>query len=139
MNAGFSEALWRVAATITPSVVAAPAFNVDITVPYIGVPVNVIVGAVAGTIAGFAFAPKEESRSTLFKLSFLSVVFACAATALVEGGVKHWLHAEVEVKYLAALATMIALLSRFLIPAITKRVPGWLDRVPFIGSQNKGE
>ena len=121
----------RVGMALVPPA-AAPMFSMDITVPFIGVPVNVVVGACAGAASGFGFAPPEESRKKLFWTALTSVVFSCAVVALVEGFTKYWLKVEVESKYLAALALLLSLLGRFLVPAVIERLPGWLDKVPFL-------
>lgn len=134
MNIGLNDAIWRVAALLVPSA-SSPMFNMDITVPYIGVPVNVVVGAVAGAISGFAFSPPEESRKKLFQTALVSVVFACSVVALAEGVMRYKFGWQVESKYLAALAVLLSLMGRFLVPAIIKRLPGWLDKLPFVGSQ----
>jgi hypothetical protein len=133
MNADIQDVLMRVALAAVPPA-SSPWFNVDITVPYIGVPVNVVVGACAGAISGFAFSTPEESRKKLFQTALVSVTFACSVVSLAEGVVRYQFGWNVETKYLAALAVLLSLLGRFLVPAIIKRLPGWLDKLPFVGS-----
>lgn len=137
---GIQEMLMRVMVVVgTPAIT--PFFDIEVTVPILGVPVNVIIGACAGAASGIALAPPEESRSMLFKTAFVSVVFAFTFAALFEGVVRYAFDVQVETKYVSALAVLLGLLGRVVVPAVLERLPGWMDRLPFIGSNKtpKGE
>jgi ABC-type sulfate transport system permease subunit len=133
-----SEVWLRVGLAVVPPA-SSSLFTMDLTVPFIGVPVNVVVGACAGAISGFAFAQPEESRKKLFQTAMVSVVFACSVVALAEGVTRYWFHWDVESKYLAALAVLLSLLGRFIVPAVIERLPGWLDKLPFTRSSKTPE
>lgn len=137
---GIQEMWFKVAVALATPIVT-PFFTVDVTVPVLGVPVNVIIGACAGAVSGIALAPPEESRSVLFKTALVSVVFAFTFAALTEGALRYMFDVVVDTKYVSAFAVLLGLLGRVVVPAVLNRLPDWMDRLPFIGSNKtpKGE
>jgi hypothetical protein len=121
-----------VAKTIAAVGTTAAVSYVDVSVPYIGVPLNVVVAAIGGTIAGFAWSDRMRSRRQVFGTAFGSVLAACAMTWILGMLAKHFWHMSVEVRDLAPLAIIIALFGRRWIPAVNDRIGPWLDNIPFI-------
>lgn len=134
-----NDVYWRVLVGVSAPHLSSAMLHMDVTVPFIGQPVNVLVGACAGAVCGIGLAKPQESRRDLFWTALISVAFAVSTAAMVEGAVKFWFKTEIETKYLAALALMIALLGRKIVPAVIERLPGWLDKVPFFRNSKTPE
>lgn len=114
---------------------AAASSYLDITVPYFGVPLNVVTAAVFGAIVGLAWNNNEMGRRKLALVTLCSVAAACAVTALMAFGLAHFKHIVIESKVLAPLALLIALFGNRWIPAVNDRIGPWLDKLPFIGKK----
>lgn len=116
---------------------AGGAISPEVSVPYLGVPINVVVAASAGAVAGFAFAGKLESRLRVFQVAFASVVLGCAITTLLELYMTYKLGWEVETRALPAIALIVACVARWLVPAVIERIGPWLDSLPFVKPKGK--
>jgi hypothetical protein len=122
------------AATKTAVAVAGTAAvsYIDISIPYIGVPLNVVVAAIGGTIAGFAWSEKVEARKKVFGIAFACVISACAMTWIAGMLARHFWGIKVDTRDLAPLAIIFALFGRQWIPAVQSHVDPWLSSIPFI-------
>jgi hypothetical protein len=121
------------------AVTASPNPMNDVTIPYFGVPINIIVASCAGSLAGFAFAKEMDSRVKIFQIFFACVVLGCASTALLQAYLKFKYKADPQ--YMAAIAMIVSCLARWLWPAIIERLGPWLDKIPFLRKNDppKGE
>lgn len=117
--------------------VAASRLNADITVLYLGVPVNVVVAACAGALAGFAFAAPLETRKRIFQVAFACVVLGCTAASLLEAFIAYRFKAQIEPKVLASMALILSFWLRWIIPAVIERIGPWLDKIPFLAKKEK--
>lgn len=117
---------------------AAPSFSPDITVPYLGVPLNVIVACAAGAYSSFSFGKKVEPRSAMFKLFFACVFMGCAFTAIANAMVRFWFEGfEITDGVQAGMGAILSCLTRFIIPAIIARIDPWLDKIPFLKKESE--
>lgn len=133
-----SHAAGEVAMLTVGALAAATSFiHPEISTPFVGVSINVVVAACAGAISGIAFSNKDEPRTQMFKIALGCVIMGCALDALVIGIVEWKFKVVVPPNMVSALAVVIAFISRWLLPAIIERVPSWLDKIPFLRKTDK--
>lgn len=123
---------------------AAAVFTPEVTVSYIGVPLNVLVACVAGAYSSFSFGDKVEPRSYMFKLFFACVLMGAAFTGITIGVIEHFLGASVAPGVHAGMGAFVACITRFALPPIIELVrsgrwifwiPGLRDKKPPNGEQ----
>src|SRR4249919_2213707 len=133
MSIDLANGLLKMSAAAAVSV-AAPAFiTPEITVAYIGVPLNVVVACAAGAYSSFSFGDKVEPRSRMFPLFLACVIMGCAMTGITNAMIGYWLpKLHVTSGGQAALGAMVSCLARFIIPALIERIGPLLDKVPFL-------
>ena len=109
-------------------------FTRDITVPYIGVPLNVLVACAIGAFCSFSFSDKVDSRRRMFGLFVTCWFMGAAFTALVNAGLSHWLSLTITDGLQAGMGAVMAFLTRFFLPWLADVVKHgkWIKWVPFI-------
>lgn len=112
---------------------SAVASYVDVTTPYIGVPLNVLIAALLGVSFGMAWNKDPMTRRDQVIVIFGSAIAACAAVAAFSLVASYMYHVEVKANELAPFALLIALFGPSWIPAVKERIGPWLDKIPFIG------
>ena len=106
----------------------------DISVAYIGAPLNVLVACSAGAYSSFSFGDKVEPRGRMFRLFFACVFMGCALTALTQAAISHWLNLELTDGAQAGMGAVISCLTRFWIPSLIGFIKDgtWVEWVPFL-------
>lgn len=109
-------------------------FTQEMTVAYIGIPVNVIVACAAGAYASFSFGEKVEPRSRMFGLFLACLIMGAAFTALTQTAVEHFTSMTIRDGALAGMGAVVSCLTRFFMPWLADTVKNgrWLDWLPFI-------
>lgn len=107
---------------------------INITMPYLGVPLNVVVAAALGVLAGMAWDERELTRKQQSKMAVGLMFVACATTALITFVAPHW-HWSVDARAMAPLALVIAAFGPKWMPAVNDRIGPWLDKIPFFGKK----
>lgn len=97
----------------------------DVSVPYLGVPLQVVACALAGALFGIAYGGVIASRARMFKLvaanTFISTILV---TVLPLIPFLKFLHEIPQ----APLGGFIAFFSRWIIPAIIEKIPEYINR-----------
>lgn len=109
-------------------------FSAQISVDYIGVPLNVIVACILGTYSSFSVGERVEPRSAMFKLSVGCVIMGAAFTAICTAAIEHWTEFKMIPGLQAGLGAGVSFITRFFLPwlADVVRHGKWLDWVPFL-------
>lgn len=109
--------------------VAYAQFRMSVVVPGFGVPLTVLVMALAGSLVGFAHMPPVEPRKKLYTMIIANTVIAAWTVVLLPEW-RGWTVSEVAQP---PLAGVLAVLSVVLVPLIIKRLPeaasGIIDRL----------
>ena len=106
-----------------------------ISVYIVGVPLNVVVAASLGVLAGLAWNYKDKTRREVIGIAAASVIAACALTAILSLIINHFYEVELNPPQMAPLALLIALFGPRWVPAVNERIGPWLDKIPFIGKR----
>jgi hypothetical protein len=106
----------------------------DMSVAYVGVPLNVVVACVAGAYSSFSFGDKVEPRGAMFRLFTACVILGCALTALVQAGIGHWMGQTLKDGAQAGMGAIISCLTRFWVPSVIGFIKDgtWVDWIPFL-------
>jgi hypothetical protein len=112
----------------------------DISVAYIGVPLNVLVACAAGAYSSFSFGDKVEPRGRMFRLFFACIFMGCALTALTQSAIAHWMKLDLTDGAQAGMGAVIACLTRFWIPSLIGFIKDgtWVEWVPFLRKRSGG-
>lgn len=117
-----------------PATLAAAATLSQAVTSVVGVPLNVLVAASLGVLAGLAWSEKDQTRKQLAWVGFGSVFVACAVVAVLNA-VAHFYKVVPEPTVLAPAALLIAFFGPRWVPAVNERIGPWLDKLPFIGKK----
>lgn len=126
------------------AVVAAAGFKFtrDISVAYIGVPLNVLFACGIGTVCAAAIADKVQSRAQLATYAFASWCMGAAFTAACNGVVAYF-HPELKITdgLQAGMGAIVAFVTWFFLPWLKDEIRSgrWIDRIPFIKRKEKSE
>lgn len=109
------------------------AFGPQISVAYIGVPLNVIVACVLGTYSSFSVGEKVEPRSRMWRLYVACVFMGAAFTAIANASIEHWLHMAMTPGLQAGIGAFVSFCTRFFLPWLADVVSQgkWLSWFPF--------
>jgi hypothetical protein len=113
--------------------VAASVLTTQISVQFVGVPVNVLVACALGTYAAFGV-ESVQPRSRMWSLATASIIMGAAFTAIVDAGIRHWLHMEMTPGLHAGLGAAISFATRFALPWLADvfKKGKWLNWIPFL-------
>lgn len=123
----------RIDAVVAMGAAATALFSQEITVKYVGVPVNVLVACALGAYASFSFGDKVEPRPYMFKLFTACIIMGAGFTAITEavigGGKTEGL--------LPAIGLVVSCLTRFWVPSIIEviREKQWVNWIPFLNKR----
>ena len=106
--------------------------DAQVTVGFVGVPVNLIVACALGAYASFSFGDPVSPRSRMLNLFVACVIVGCAFTAITNAAIEHFLRVNLLPGVQAGIGAILSCLSRFIIPAVIERIPRWLDKIPFL-------
>jgi hypothetical protein len=100
-------------------------FN-DITIPLFGVKLTVISMAAAGALVSFAYGKRVESRKMLYTLAAANTFIGSVAAAILPAALGwDWVKPELT----PALAAVIAIAARWVVPAAIDLVPEFLRKI----------
>lgn len=122
-------------------VIAAAGFNFtrDVSVAYVGVPLNVLFACGLGTACAVAIADKIQPRSKLAAYSFASWFMGAAFTAICNSVVSYF-HPDMKITdgLQAGMGTAVSFATLFFLPWLAEeiRTGRWIDRVPFLKKRN---
>lgn len=112
---------------------ASSPFTRDVTIAYIGVPLNVLVACAIGAFCSFSFNDKIEGRRRMFTMFVTCLFMGAAFTACVNAGVVHWLQLEMTDGLQAAMGAVVSFVTRFFLPwlADVVKTGKWISWAPF--------
>lgn len=116
-----------------PTLVAA-IWTPEISVNYIGVPLNVVVACILGAYSSFSVGEKVSTRAAMFKLFVACVLMGAAFTAITNAGITFWLKLEMTAGLQAGVGAAVSFMTRFFLPWLADVVGEgkWLSWIPFI-------
>ena len=114
-------------------------FTRDISVAYIGVPLNVLVACAIGTFCSFSFSDKVEPRGRMWGLFIACLFMGAAFTALCNAALVHWLGLTMTDGLQAGLGAVVSYITRFFLPWLAEviKTGKWVSWIPFIGRGDK--
>jgi hypothetical protein len=123
-------------------ILAAAIFTPEVTVSYIGVPLNVLVACVAGAYSSFSFGDKVEPRAYMFKLFVACVIMGAAFTGIGIAVIEHFLLKDgqsVAPGAQAGFGAFVSCITRFGLPPIIEiaRTGAWMNWLPFVRGRRK--
>lgn len=106
----------------------------DITVAYIGVPLNVLVACVLGAWASLSFGDKIESRGRAAQLFTAAIIMGAAFTAMANAALVHWLGLAMTDGLQAGIGVAVSFVTPHFLPWLVDMVRNgkWLDLIPFL-------
>lgn len=112
---------------------AAAIWTPQISVDYIGVPLNVIVACILGTYSSFSVGDRVEPRTKMFQLSVACVFMGAAFTAIANAAITHWTEMQMTPGLQAGVGAAVSFMTRFFLPwlADVVRHGKWLSWIPF--------
>jgi hypothetical protein len=127
------ERIAAVAAVAGPWVIARAGFTRDITVPYVGVPFNLIVAVAFGAVCSLGIDDEPiRPRSKFYTIMFMSVFMGCVFTALVNAVLGHF-GLEMKDGTQAGVGGIVGFVMRPFLPwlYVTAKTGRWVRLVPF--------
>ena len=108
-------------------------FTRDVTVAYIGVPLNVLVACAIGAFCSFSFSDKVETRRRMFGLFATCLFMGAAFTSIVNASLAHWFSLEMTDGLQAGMGAVVSFITLFFLPWLADVVKNgkWLSWVPF--------
>ena len=112
-------------------------FTREMTVAYIGVPVNVLIACAVGAFCSFSFGDKVEPRGRMWGLFLASMLMGAAFTAICNSALQHFLALQMTDALHAGLGAVVSFLTRFFLPWLVDIVKHgkWLSWIPFLRSE----
>ena len=106
----------------------------DITVAYIGVPLNVLVACAIGAFRRFSFSDKIDTRRRMFAMFFTCWFMGPAFTAIVNASLAHWFAMEMTDGLQAGMGAVVSFVTRFFLPSLAEAVRKgkWISWIPII-------
>lgn len=98
----------------------------QISVPLLGVPLTVVTMAIGGALASFGYGEKVESKKKMYTMAGINAFIATICVTVLPGALDwDWVSPKVE----PALAAMIAVGARFVMPQLIEMVPKIIKRI----------
>lgn len=114
-------------------------FTRDISVAYIGVPLNVLVACAIGAFCSFSFSDKVEPRRRMWGLFIACMLMGAALTACVNAALAHWMSLQMTDGVQAGVAAVTSFVTRFFLPWLVEviKTGRWLSWIPILGRGDK--
>lgn len=108
----------------------------DISVAFIGVPLNVLVACAIGAFCSFSFSDKVESRGRVWRLFLTCWCMGAAFTALANAALVHWMSMVMTDGLQAGMGAVVSFGTRFFLPWLADVIKHgkWLSWLPFTRS-----
>ena len=106
----------------------------QISVQFVGVPLNVLVACALGTYASFSVGESVEPRSKMWQVAIASIIMGAAFTGIANAAIKHCLDMEMTPGLHAGLGAAVSFITRFHLPWLADVVRNgkWLSWIPFL-------
>ena len=106
----------------------------DVTVAFIGVPLNVMVACAIGAFCSFSFSERVESRRSMFSMFATCWFMGAAFTAIANASMSHWFAMEMTDGLQAGVGAVVAFITRFFLPSLADAVRNgkWISWLPMI-------
>lgn len=115
-------------------------FSREITVAWIGVPINVLFACAVGTAAAFAMGEKIESRKQLWTVAFFAWLMGATITGLT-GFVLTYFFEDLKMTDAgqAGMGAVVSYITRFLLPWLAEviKTGKWVAWIPFLNKAEK--
>lgn len=123
---------WSAAVALTASVLTP-----DVSVAFIGVPLNVLVACVLGTYSGFCVGDPIVPRPRMWRLAVACVFMGGAFTAIANAAIIHWVHLEMTPGLQAGVGAAISFCTKFFLPWLADVVSKgkWIGWLPFLNKR----
>lgn len=105
----------------------------DVSVAFIGVPLNVLVACAIGTFCSLSFSDRIESRGRMFGVSVTCLLMGAALTACTNAVLHHWFKLEMTDGLQAGMGAVVSFIARFFLPwlADVVKTGKWISWLPF--------
>lgn len=105
----------------------------DITVPYIGVPMNILIACSIGSMCSFGYGEPVKPRSKMFAAVATSILMGGAFTGFVDALLHHFAGMEMLDGAAASLGAIVSFAMRPFLPWAfdTLRRGRWVRMIPF--------
>lgn len=109
-------------------------FSPQISVQFVGVPLNVLVACALGTYASFSVGKSITPHSKMWSVATASIIMGAAFTSIANAAIKYWLHIEMTPGLHAGLGAALSFVTRFALPWLADVVRNgkWLSWLPFV-------
>ena len=113
-------------------------FTRDVTVAYVGVPLNLLVACFIGAYCSFSVGDKVEPRSKMWGLLVACIFMGGAFTGIANAVIAHFTKMEMSDALQAGVACVVSFLTRFFLPWLAKVVKTgkWVNWIPFLRRSN---
>lgn len=124
--------LTKLTASVGAAVVASP-WTRDVTVAYIGVPLNIIVACAIGAMCSFGYGEPVKPRSRMFSAVVTSIFMGAAFTSVVNALLSHFAGMQMLDGTAAGVGAIVSFVMRPLLPWLfdTVRRGRWVRMIPF--------
>ena len=112
----------------------------EVSVPYIGIPVNMLFACAVGTYAAFAMnKEKIEPRAHAIGLFIVCMFMGGMLTSVVQFTVEHALKVKAEVGLLVGIAGLVSFITFYMLPVLAEiiRSKEWVDWIPFLSRKKE--
>lgn len=109
-------------------------FSPQVSVQFVGVPLNVLVACALGTYASFSVGESVTPRSKMWSVATASIIMGAAFTSIANAAIKYWLNLEMTPGLHAGLGAALSFVTRFALPWLADVVRNgkWLSWLPFV-------
>lgn len=116
-------------------------FTRDITVAYVGVPLNVLVACAIGAFCSFSFGDKVEPRKKMWGLFVVCLFMGGAFTSITNALVSLFTDLEMTDSLQAGLGTVVSFSTRFFLPWLVDvlKEGKWLSWIPFARNRSNDQ
>ena len=113
---------------------AASILSLQISVQFVGVPLNVLVACAIGAFCSFSFSDKIDTRRRMFAMFFTCWFMGAAFTAIVNASLAHWFAMEMTDGLQAGMGAVVSFITRFFLPSLAEAVRKgkWISWIPII-------
>ena len=113
-------------------------FTPQVSVQFVGVPLNVLVACALGTYASFSVGGSVSPRSKMWQLAVACVIMGASFTSIANAVILHWLHMTMTPGLHAGLGAALSFVTRFALPWLADVVRNgkWLSWIPFLNKRD---
>lgn len=115
-------------------ILAVSSISREVSVAYVGVPLNVLFACAVGAACAFAVADKIDDRTLMWKYLFASIFMGAAFTAITNAVMIHTTPLKMTDGLQAGMGAAVAFVTRFLLPWLKDTIQSgrWIGWIPFL-------